>query len=125
MSLKILVIDDSQAILEMLTFLLKTNSHLPFSVNNGQEALVMAKSEKFDLVISDLEMPDMNGIEFGLEFRKYNIRTPIIFYSSHDRYSQYQKDLSKIENNVLIENKKTKSLLDAIETFINGQLFPQ
>ena len=64
MSKKILVIDDEELIIKSLTKLLEKNGFTVFVAKNGQDALAMAEEEKFDLIIADIRMPGMNGVDF-------------------------------------------------------------
>ena len=63
MQKKILVIDDEELIIKTLRKLLEKNGFMVFVAKNGQDALVMAEEEKFDLIIADIRMPGMNGVE--------------------------------------------------------------
>jgi CheY-like chemotaxis protein len=63
MAKKILVIDDEELIIKSLKKLLEKNDFEVFLAKNGQDALVMAEDEQFDLIIADIRMPGMNGVE--------------------------------------------------------------
>ena len=61
----ILVIDDEEWCLNLLLIQLEYNNFNITTANNGYEALAMLKHKtKFDLILLDVAMPDMNGIEF-------------------------------------------------------------
>src|ERR1035437_4490088 len=62
-SQKILLVDDEQDILEFLSYNLKKEGYTVFTANNGKEALTVAKKENPDLIILDVMMPGMDGIE--------------------------------------------------------------
>ncbi|WP_020407302.1 response regulator [Hahella ganghwensis] len=59
---KILAVDDSASMRQMVSFTLKGAGHHVDEASNGQEALGKAKSNKYDLVITDVNMPVMDGI---------------------------------------------------------------
>ena len=63
MAKKILVIDDEELIIRSLAKLLEKNNFEVFVIKRGQDALVMVEEEDFDLIISDIKMPGMNGVE--------------------------------------------------------------
>ncbi|HED34867.1 MAG TPA: response regulator [Gammaproteobacteria bacterium] len=60
----ILAVDDSASMRQMVTFTLKGAGYEVTEAADGQEALNKAKSQQFDLVITDVNMPVMDGITF-------------------------------------------------------------
>jgi len=66
---KILVVDDSASMRQMVAFTLKGNGHTVVETADGVEALAKAKSESFNLVITDVNMPNMDGITLTKELR--------------------------------------------------------
>ncbi|WP_426357142.1 response regulator [Pseudocolwellia sp. HL-MZ19] len=67
---KILVVDDSNSIRDMVCFTLKSAGYDTVEANDGQQGLNKAKMGSFDLVISDVNMPIMDGITLCAELRK-------------------------------------------------------
>ncbi|MCW3083326.1 MAG: DNA-binding response regulator [Bacteroidetes bacterium] len=67
---KILLVDDEPDILEFLSYNLKKEGYNVFTANNGKEAVVIAKKENPNLIILDVMMPDMDGIETCREIRE-------------------------------------------------------
>jgi CheY-like chemotaxis protein len=59
----ILVIDDEELIIKSLKKLLEKNGFIVFVAKNGQDAIIMAEEENFDLIIADIRMPGINGVE--------------------------------------------------------------
>jgi two-component system CheB/CheR fusion protein len=68
--LHILVVDDTPDSVEMMRFLLKIEGADVRTASSGAEALQIAEIEKFDLIISDVAMPAMDGYEMMRELRK-------------------------------------------------------
>ncbi len=60
---KILVVDDEQDIVELIAYNLKREGYQVFTANNGKEAIAQAKEANPDLIILDVMMPLMDGIE--------------------------------------------------------------
>ena len=73
MSKKILIVDDEKDILELLDYHLVKEGYKTMKASNGKEALKVAKDFLPDLVLLDLMMPEMDGIETCLEFRENKI----------------------------------------------------
>ncbi len=67
---KILAVDDSASMRQMVSFTLKGAGHDVVEACDGVEALRIAKGGAMDLVISDVNMPNMDGIELIAELRK-------------------------------------------------------
>ena len=67
---KILLVDDEPDILEFLSYNLKKEGYTVLNAGNGREAVVIAKKEKPHLIILDVMMPDMDGIETCREIRE-------------------------------------------------------
>lgn len=65
----ILAVDDSSSMRQMVAFTLKGAGHQVVEAADGQDALNKAKSQKFDLVITDVNMPIMDGITFIRQLR--------------------------------------------------------
>lgn len=66
---KILAVDDSASMRQMVSHTLKQQGHEVTEAADGQEALGKAKSGSFDAVISDINMPQMDGITLVRELR--------------------------------------------------------
>lgn len=94
MQKKILLIDDEEDVLQMLTATLKTRNFDVVTAGAGDVGLELAEQEKPDLIISDLMMPRVSGLEFLKRMRK-NARirdTPVIIISAigaSDRPPEY------------------------------------
>lgn len=67
---KILLVDDDNGILKMGQMILQRAGHAVTTATNGNEALQRAAESQFDLVITDLIMPDKEGIEVIMALRK-------------------------------------------------------
>ncbi len=88
MAKKILVIDDEELIIRSLAKLLEKNGFEAFIAKTGQDALVMVEEEDFDLIISDIRMPGLNGIEavkgiYEVIQEKGAEKPPVIFVTGY------------------------------------------
>jgi len=59
----ILIVDDEQSYRQLLTLVFESDGHTVRTANNGREALSLLQMESADVIISDVKMPDMDGIE--------------------------------------------------------------
>jgi two-component system, chemotaxis family, chemotaxis protein CheY len=67
---KILVLDDSITMLSMLTKALQDEGHQVDDVRNGNSALDLLKQKEITLIVTDINMPEMDGISFVKAVRK-------------------------------------------------------
>lgn len=65
----ILAVDDSASMRQMVSFTLSGAGHQVTQAKDGKEALDIAKTKKFDLVLTDINMPNMDGITLTKELR--------------------------------------------------------
>jgi two-component system alkaline phosphatase synthesis response regulator PhoP len=89
--IKILLVDDEPDILEFVGYNLKKEGYQIFTSNNGKEAILVAKEIKPHLIILDVMMPEMDGIEACKELRMINSlnETIIVFLTARSEdYSQ-------------------------------------
>lgn len=80
---KILVIDDEQPTLRMFTLLLNAYGYEIFTAENGQEGLELFKQERPGLVLTDIKMPIMDGIEVLTEIKKVDPHAEVIVITGH------------------------------------------
>lgn len=80
-SKKIMIVDDEPAIREILTFTL--SEYQIVEACDGIEALKKIDLEKPDLIISDVRMPNMGGIELIKKIREKEIKIPFMFITGH------------------------------------------
>ena len=81
-TINILVVDDSFTTLTLEKNILKSAGYNVFQATNGIEGCKKLLHEKIDIIITDLEMPEMDGLEFIQKIRAKNTSIPIIIVSS-------------------------------------------
>src|SRR6266581_6340861 len=75
MSTSILVVDDERAIRDTLAWCLRTDGHEVRTAGSGEEAMAIMEGQDFDVVISDIIMPGVSGIELLRKVRALQPRT--------------------------------------------------
>lgn len=78
---KVLVVDDERVIADTLAIILNQHGYEASAVYTGTAAVERARSVRPDLVISDVIMPDMNGIEAAIAIRKFHPGCKILLFS--------------------------------------------
>lgn len=79
----ILVIDDEPHMRRVLEIMLRQAGHKVFSASDGLEALELMHANRIDLVITDMRMPRMDGIELLSRMRAEDNQTPVIVVTAH------------------------------------------
>jgi len=80
---KILVIDDEKSIRNTLKDILEYEKHTVTDASDGVEGLNLATTEKFDVILCDIKMPKMDGIEVLEKLLELQIETPVVMISGH------------------------------------------
>lgn len=80
---RILVVDDEARMRRILEIMLRKVGHEVLSAGNGVEALTLFKRETIDLVITDLRMPEMDGLELLRRIREVDADLPVIVITAH------------------------------------------
>ena len=105
----ILIVDDSYTTLTLEKNILKSAGYKVITANNGLEAMDKLTYEPVDLIITDLEMPQMDGIELIKKVREKDANIPIIVLTSHDEKLPhlYAQNFS---NDIILKKEFTRNL---------------
>jgi len=80
---RILLVEDEKPIRSILSVLLSQNDYIVVEAQNGLEALALFKTEPFDLVITDSDMPEMSGDQLVLEIKAQAPTQPVILMTAN------------------------------------------
>lgn len=87
----IMVVEDDAALRKMMGSVLQHNGYRPLLAEDGEDALAILENEQADLIISDVMMPNMDGIELTRLLRDSNYNMPILMVTVKDSYADKQK----------------------------------
>ncbi|MEK6323810.1 MAG: sigma-54 dependent transcriptional regulator [Acidobacteriota bacterium] len=79
---KLLVVDDERSMRELLELVLKREGYAVHTAENGTRALELVRQNVYDLIISDVKMPDINGIELLARVREISPETMVIMITA-------------------------------------------
>lgn len=88
---KILVVEDDRELNHAVCSYLNQNGYDAIGCLNANEAYGSMYGELFDLIISDIMMPEVNGFEFAQTVRELNQETPILFMTARDDMTSKQR----------------------------------
>ena len=83
MSESILIVDDEEIIRESLSFILTKEGYQVQEASDGRMALELVKKDSFDLILTDLEMPEMKGIELLEQVSVLSPETPVVIVTAY------------------------------------------
>jgi His Kinase A (phosphoacceptor) domain./Histidine kinase-, DNA gyrase B-, and HSP90-like ATPase./Response regulator receiver domain. len=113
---KILIVEDEQDIRESIQDLLLIKGFEAITASNGKDGLFLAVTKKPDLILSDIMMPEMNGLEF-LDLVQKNTELagiPFIFLTAKIEHTSLREGMSLGADDYLTKPVKNSDLLDAI-----------
>lgn len=84
--LKILIAEDDRELCQLFSHVLMKSGYTVKGVSNGQEALEAMDNDYYDLVISDIMMPVMDGYRFVRELRESGNSTPVMMITAKDAF---------------------------------------
>lgn len=83
MPAKILLVDDEESLIKWLSYALEQKGYKVFATTEPEHALTKIKEEKFNCVISDIRMPQIDGFEFLKRIRRIYPDVPVIFITAY------------------------------------------
>lgn len=117
------MVDDHQLIVDGMISLLKNKEDILVAgvANNGKEALQMLRILEPDLVLMDIDMPVMNGIDALREIKKTNPGTRVIILSMHEEAGMIKNLVALGADGYLLKSCSEEELFRAINTVALGQ----
>ena len=112
----ILIVDDSMTMRQMVNFTLSSAGHTVTEASNTDEALLSAQKQRYDLVISDVNMPGRTGIELVAELRKladYKF-VPIILLTTESQPEMKSKGRAAGATGWIVKPFDPEALLDVL-----------
>jgi CheY-like chemotaxis protein len=118
--LTLLCVDDDPRIRDLYEVLLGSHGHEVLVAGSGHQALQLfhSQEEEIDAVISDYEMPEMNGIELAAELKRSNPTLPVIMVSGYD----LPGDQKPFVDAGVPKGAPVERILSCIEVFLAVQL---
>ena len=111
-ALKILVADDDSFLREMLSAILESAGYIVETASNGIEVLELYhRKVHFDLILSDMNMPEMNGLEIIKEIRGNDNNIPIIILTGNNEISVAIDALKSGANDYLLKDENIQDVI--------------
>jgi two-component system, chemotaxis family, chemotaxis protein CheY len=120
---KILIVDDSPTIRKLIGYILKKQEYLISEAEDGLDAMEKLGSLEADLVIVDLNMPNMDGIQFVKSLRSnyYHMDTPVIMLTTTKDEDLKRDALQAGVNLFLNKPVQPNFLIYKVESLLKGE----
>jgi two-component system response regulator PilR (NtrC family) len=131
---KIMVVDDEKSMREILQIFLKNEGYSVTVANDGEAATETARNDIFDLVITDMKMPKVSGLELLKNIKEITPETIVVIVTAfgttesaveamkHGAYDYIQKPFQMDEIRLVVKNAIEKQRLQKDVSFLKGQL---
>ena len=121
-TINIIIADDHTIFLEGITALISSEYiNVVANCKNGQEVLDFLKKQEVDLVISDINMPVMDGITLVKKITKLHPKTKTMMLSMYEERHIINKAIKAGANGYMSKNAGKKDILNAIENCMKGE----
>jgi two-component system, chemotaxis family, chemotaxis protein CheY len=116
----ILIVDDSASMRQLVTFALKSAGYDVIAAVHGKDALEKLKTATAGLVITDLNMPEMDGIELIRNVRSNATLkfTPVVMLTTESQEAKKQEGKQAGASGWLVKPFKPEELLDIVKKFV-------
>jgi len=123
--IRIIIAEDHTIFRQGLKVLLETESDYTIvgEAGDGETALHLVRDLTPDLLITDLSMPGMGGIELSEQLRKDGLKTRIILLTMHSEPEMVRQAFASGVNGYLLKDNAFSDLLYALKTVVNGDTF--
>lgn len=116
---RILVAEDERALREFVCRALGQDGHTVTSVEDGLEALAVLAGGEFDLLLTDIVMPGMDGIALALKVARDNPELPILLMSGYAMEQQRAHNLDTLIHEVVPKPFTLREITDAVAKVLN------
>jgi two-component system OmpR family response regulator len=116
--MRILVVDDDRAILNLITRVLRDEDYAIDAASTGEEARTLALVNEYDGIILDLQLGDRHGFEILQELRRNGRRTPVLLYSGRSDNETIVRGLDAGADDYVVKPVSNEVLRARVRTLI-------
>ena len=123
--ISVFIIDDHKMVIEGLKLMLQNNSNIKvigYSLN-GEDGIIQVAKTNPDIVLLDINMPGLNGIDTCKKLRKENTERKIIAISMHKESSLIKLMLSNGAKGYVLKNAGQEEVIEAINKVNQGKIY--
>ena len=121
--IRVLLIDDETVFVDGLAGVLTRRGMKVQSVNDGLKALDLLTNELYDVLVLDLRMPGMDGVELLKAIRERDVQTPVIVLTGHMSIKQLAEVVKEGVAEVVLKPCRIDTLISCIENTHERKVF--
>lgn len=115
---KVIIVEDDEALCDTIEEWLKLEHHLSEVIHDGTQALESLKTFEYDLIILDLLLPGLHGIELCKQFRSHGGTTPILILTAKDAINERAEGLDAGADDYLTKPFHPQELLARVRALL-------
>ena len=120
---RVVLADDLPEVLQKVTQLLKDDFDIVGSAQNGREAIEVAKAFNPDLLVLDISMPILNGIQVASQLKRSGCRAKVIFLTVHEDRDYVDAAFSVGALGYVLKSRVATDLIPAAQEALLGHKF--
>ncbi len=120
---RVLLADDHQAVLEYIPKLLEPQFEVVGTVNDGRSLLAAAEKFQPDVMIVDISMPVLNGLEAVRRLNKKDPKQKVVFLTIHEDRALVDKALASGALSYVLKTRAHTDLIEAIQEALEGRCY--
>lgn len=118
---KVLIVEDTKSYMFLISQKLQEEGFMVSTAENGQDGLEIAKTEKPDIILMDIEMPVMNGIESSKKIKEAGIDVPIVFLTNMGDLKHISEATETASDYIVKSDMNVDGIVDRVRERLNLQ----
>ena len=120
---RIALVDDHPAVLQQTIELLSNDFEIVDAMDKGRDLLALAATEQIDVMILDITLPDMTGIELARRLRKSGSTAKIVFLTVHNDPDYAREAFQAGAVGFVVKPRLASDLIPALKAALAGKVF--
>jgi DNA-binding NarL/FixJ family response regulator len=120
---RILIADDHRILAEGLRSLLEPEFTIVAVVENGRELVAAARKHRPDVIIADITMPSLNGIEAAAQLRAMGVKARIVFLTMHHEIAYARRAMEVGASGYVLKHSAAAEMVTAVREALRGQTY--
>lgn len=116
--MRVLIVEDDDSVARFLTQATHEAGYSPVAIDNGVDALHLAKTESFDVILLDVMIPKINGFEVARRLRAARVSTPILIITARDALEDKVEGLDSGADDYIVKPFQIAELLARVRALL-------